>query len=196
LRRNPLSLEAANEARSREKESRMAKVAHYRGYGFSLREIATKLEVSFSTVRDDIADLKREWKGQVEKIDLSEYVGAVVYDAQLRKRRANKIFLETTNPAVKLGCLKLMSDEDERTIRLLQSVGLLYKRPEGMSLQITAGKIQEAEDVLNGNGIRTADDLIAVLRDRTNAGPTNGKGTLGLLGPAGGVVSPVPDSED
>jgi hypothetical protein len=110
---------------------RRQKVALYLSYGFNCGEIAKKLGVVYATAKTDIKALNAEFAERIKHIDIDKFIGNLIFQATQRKRRANQLYLSAGEQvAVKLGALKLIAEEDERIVRILQSVGKLYKQPE------------------------------------------------------------------
>ncbi len=119
------------------KEVRMPQLALLFTCGYSLSEIAVSLKVSTKTIGNEIKELKEGWARNVGNIDLDDLIGQMIAEALIRKRRANEIFVKAANNLTKVSILKLLADEDQRIVNLLQSVGKLFEKPKEMIIENT-----------------------------------------------------------
>jgi hypothetical protein len=145
---------------------RRQKVALYLSYGFTCGEIAKKLGVVYATAKTDIRALTAEFAERVKHIDIDKFIGNLIFQATQRKRRANQLYLGAGEQvAVKLGALKLIAEEDERIVRILQSVGKLYRQPEAPIQPIIGNLVLQIDAYFDHHGRAGIENFFKKLED-------------------------------
>ena len=117
-------------SRRQEIRLRREKVKVMLGLGLSGLEMSKQLGVDSKTIYRDIKEIRKEWGREIRNINLDEFIGSIWADCQRRKKEYQRIFQSTKSEQVKISCLKAQAEEDERIVKVLQSVGKLHKEPE------------------------------------------------------------------
>jgi len=144
---------------------RRQKVTLYLSYGFNTGEIARKLGTSYGTAKADVKAIGAEWAEQVKHIDVDKFIGNLIFQAVQRKRRANQLYLGSNNEAVKIASLKLIAEEDERIVRILQSVGKLYKQPEAPQQPMIGNLVLQIDAYFDQHGRAGIENFFRKLED-------------------------------
>ena len=135
------------------KEMRLPQVAMLHTMGYSSIEIATSLKVSRETIRNEIKELKANWAASIANIDLDYFIGQLVEEAKIRKKRINDIFNKTENYHTRLIALKQLAEEDKRVVDLLQSVGKLFEKPKELVVNKVETAAREYFEEMGSDGI-------------------------------------------
>ncbi len=142
------------EKQRKAKDARMPQLALLFTCGYSITEIANSLEVSTTTISSEIKELKEGWAQSVGTINLDYFIGQLIAEAKIRKRRANEIFVKSDSSKTKISILRLLADEDQRVVNLLQSVGKLFEKPREMVIENTfKAKTYEYFEEMGSDGI-------------------------------------------
>lgn len=163
------ALEVANHTRTVLKTDKKKRVAYFHALGYSITEIAEKLGVSYRSAELYLVELRKQWHDEIASISLEDFIATLMLSVAQRKRRAQNLYASTSNDSVKLGALKLIGDEDDRMVNLLQSLGQIYKSPTRISIDVELEN--KLKDIFK-NDRKGIAELFSLLEP---SGPTDGK---------------------
>lgn len=140
-------------------EIRREKVKLLLSLGFPQSEIARQLKYSLRTIVSDVNYIRREWSKQIKNIDLEQLISEMKFETKHRIKELysmiqrstrivqegdQRILIQGIKDRDKISAIRVVGDETERIVRLLQSVGIIHKEPE--SFEMTGKIYQFSED--------------------------------------------------
>lgn len=122
-------------------------------FKFPQSEIARQLNVSLRTIVYDIKEIRKEWNTQIKKIDLDQLISELQFELDNRRRELYAIAqAQGTDVKDKISALRALAEENDRLVRLLQSVGKIEKTPDEINANV-AYKIITAIPRLNNHEV-------------------------------------------
>jgi predicted transcriptional regulator len=126
---------------------RQEKVEKLIGRGLSQAEISQTLDVSRATIMRDVRQIKKKILAQIEKKDVADFVMQIELNHVASLRELWKLYLQTKNESVKLGCLKQVNQQLAVTLDMLQKLGILDKAAEKIEQRLKVIWVQDKESM-------------------------------------------------
>lgn len=132
-----------------ELEDRRNRVRRLKVFGLTDSEIAEKFNVSRRTIQADMKAIKQENKEKYLTEDPTEdLILEMMADMDYVRQERIKLYMQTDNPNVKLGCLNKLEKKWADLLTNLQSLGLVEKAAERLevsgNLNIDHKRLEEA----------------------------------------------------